>query len=267
MPTAPINGLDLFYEDTAPQGGDAPVLVFLHGAAGNHMSWWQQVPTFRKAYRCISIDHRGFGRSVDPVREDGTKEGGARFIDDLEALVEHLGLRDVFLVAQSMGGRAALGYACRRPDNVRALAMADTWGFFEWPEQRERAQALASATTTPLVHRALAASFQEQNPALTFLYRQIEGLNPPREGSPVPPAPNGPTLEQVRALSVPVLCLVGAEDAVTPPPLIKALADELPNSQYVEVPGAGHSVYFEQPRRFNEIVGDFLARHGGIPIS
>ncbi|MEX2372375.1 MAG: alpha/beta hydrolase [Dehalococcoidia bacterium] len=259
MGTAPVNGIDLYYEDT---GGDGPTVIFLHGAAGNHLSWWQQVPTFRKAYRCISIDHRGFGRS-----HDATGEGNARFIDDLDALVEHLGVERVFLVAQSMGGRAALGYACRRPERVQAVAMADTWGFFDWPEQRERAQQLTGATTTPLVHRALAQAFQDREPAKTFLYRQIEGLNPPREQAPGGLAAGGPTLEDVRALDVPVLCLVGAEDVVTHPPLIRALADELPRSEYVEVPGAGHSVYFENPLRFSELVGDFLARHGGTAVS
>ena len=116
------------------------------------------------------------------------------------------------------------------------------------------------AVTTPLVHRALAEAYQQANPAMTFLYRQIQGLNPPREGSPVT-APGAPTLEQVRGCTVPTLCLVGSDDGVTPPPLIKALADELPNAQYVEVPAAGHSVYFEQPQLFNDLVGDFLKKH------
>ena len=55
--------------------------------------------------------------------------------------------------------------------------------------------------------------------------------------------------------------MVGNEDIVTPPPLIRALANELPNAEYVEVPGSGHSVYFEQPQRFNELVEGFLQRH------
>lgn len=260
MPTAQINGIELFYEDTdATNESGKPVVFFMHGAGGNHMSWWQQVPVFRQTYRCIAIDHRGFGRSLDT-----TGEGVARFIDDLEALVDHLsaegGLERFAIVAQSMGGRASLGYAVRHPERVRALVMADTWGFFDWPEQQERARSMQPAVTTPLVHRALADHYQEANPAMTFLYRQIQGLNPPREGSPVL-APGAPTLDQVRACEVPTLCLVGSDDGVTPPPLIKALADELPNAQYVEVPGAGHSVYFEQPQRFNELVGDFLAKH------
>lgn len=257
MPSAPINGIDLFYEDTDPSGaGGLPVAVWLHGAAGNHLSWWQQIPAFRDEYRCIAIDHRGFGRSTDP-----TAEGAARYTDDLEGLLDHLGLDEVSLVAQSMGGRAALGFAVRHPERVRALVMADTWGFFDWPEQRERAAALQPSTSTPLVHRALADAFQQSQPALTFLYRQIEALNPPRGAAPAASTAGAPTLDQVRACRVPTLCLVGAEDRVTPAPLIRALADEMPEANYVEVAGAGHSVYFEQPQHFNALVSDFLAEH------
>lgn len=256
MASAQINGIELFYEDSDPTNESGkPVVFWNHGAGGNHMSWWQQVPVFRQDYRCIAIDHRGFGRSLDT-----TGEGVARFIDDLEALADHLGVQQCSIVAQSMGGRASLGFAVRQPERVKALVMADTWGFFDWPEQQERARAMQPAVTTPLVHRALAEAYQEANPAMTFLYRQIQGLNPPREGSPVT-APGAPTLDQVKGCTVPTLCLVGSDDGVTPPPLIKALADELPNAQYVEVPGAGHSVYFEQPQRFNELVGDFLKKH------
>ena len=69
MPVAEINGIELVYEEQ----GEGPGLVFLHGAAGNHISWWQQLPAFRDRFRCISIDHRGFGRSTDP----GGRECGA----------------------------------------------------------------------------------------------------------------------------------------------------------------------------------------------
>lgn len=256
MATVSINGIELYYEDSDPQGESGkPAVFWMHGAGGNHISWWQQIPAFRETYRCVALDHRGFGRSLDT-----TGEGVARFIDDLDALVEHLGVERLSIVAQSMGGRASLGYAVRHPERVRALVMADTWGFFDWPEQQERAKSFQPAVTTPLVHRALADHYQEANPTMTFLYRQIQALNPPREGSPVS-APGAPTLEQVQGCPVPTLCLVGADDTVTPPPLIRALADVLPNAEYVEVANAGHSVYFEQPQRFNELVGEFLARH------
>ena len=41
------DGFRLYYEDT---GGSGPTLLFLHGAGGNHLSWWQQVPAFAEEY-------------------------------------------------------------------------------------------------------------------------------------------------------------------------------------------------------------------------
>jgi len=52
----------LYYEDT---GGNGPAVLFLHGAGGNHLSWWQQVPVFAEEYRCVTVDQRGFGQSPD----------------------------------------------------------------------------------------------------------------------------------------------------------------------------------------------------------
>ena len=56
------DGFRLYYEDT---GGSAPAILFLHGAGGNHLSWWQQAPVFAEEYRCITADQRGFGQSPD----------------------------------------------------------------------------------------------------------------------------------------------------------------------------------------------------------
>ena len=61
------NGFRLYYEDT---GGDAPTVVFLHGAGGNHVSWWQQVPVFAEEYRCITVDQRSFGQSGGSAEKD-----------------------------------------------------------------------------------------------------------------------------------------------------------------------------------------------------
>ena len=50
MPTLDVNGIDLYYEE---HGKGFPV-VLAHGAGGNHMSWWQQVPVLSRA---ISLHH------------------------------------------------------------------------------------------------------------------------------------------------------------------------------------------------------------------
>ena len=69
MAFASINGIDLYYETH----GKGPAVVFAHGAGGNHLSWWQQVPVFAEEYRCISVDHRGFGQSPDVARQSAAR--------------------------------------------------------------------------------------------------------------------------------------------------------------------------------------------------
>ena len=253
MPIERLNDIDLYYESH----GEGPAVVFLHGAGGNHISWWQQIPTFRERYRCITIDHRGFGASTDPERE-----GAARFVDDLEALLDRLDVERAGLVAQSMGGRTALGFTVRRPDRVSALAMCDTWGFFDWPELRERAAELRDEerAQAPLAQRALGSQFQERESARTFLYQQVFDLNPPRE-PPTDGFASELARDDVAAIKAPSLFLVGAYDALTPPQIIHRVHELIAGSEYVEFEGYGHSVYWESPGEFNETVAAFLGKH------
>jgi len=103
------DGFRLYHEDT---GGNAPAIMFLHGAGGNHLSWWQQVPVFGEEYRCITVDQRGFGQSPDVSGGPGPAALGT----DAIALLDHLGISHAAIVAQSMGGWAAVGAAVRAPE-------------------------------------------------------------------------------------------------------------------------------------------------------
>src|SRR2546427_9615251 len=79
------DGFRLYYEDT---GGVGPTILFLHGAGGNHLSWWQQVPVFAEEYRCVTMDQRGFGQSLDVAGGPGPAALGS----DALALLDHLGI-------------------------------------------------------------------------------------------------------------------------------------------------------------------------------
>jgi non-heme chloroperoxidase len=89
--------IELHYED---HGAGAPV-VLIHGWPLSGRSWEAQVPALVEAgYRVVAYDRRGFGASSQPW-------GGYdydTFAADLQALLEHLDLRDVTLVGFSMGG-------------------------------------------------------------------------------------------------------------------------------------------------------------------
>ena len=82
MSSATINGIELHYQSY----GEGETIVFAHGAGGNLLSWWQQVPFFSQRYRCVTFDHRGFGHSLDLPGGPGS---GA-FVEDLKGLLDHL---------------------------------------------------------------------------------------------------------------------------------------------------------------------------------
>lgn len=251
---APVGDIDLYYQDT----GDGPPVVFLHGAGGNHLVWWQQVAAFAAGYRCIVPDQRMYGFSADAP--DGP--GVDAFVDDLAALLDHLGVERAALVAQSMGGWTAAGFAAEYPDRVAALVLADTPAGIvdiDGGEGDEDGEDDDELDISLAYSDALADELQ-------FLYQSISGLNVHAPDGVVAdlaelhvdPAP-------IVEAELPVLVLVGEDDALTPVPLVRSVHERLDGSTFVTVPGAGHSVYFERPAAFNALVAEFLDEHGYAP--
>lgn len=254
MPTMRGPWGDLYYETH----GSGPALVFAHGIGGNHLSWWQQVPAFRERYTCVTFDAPGFGRSEH-------RAGDWSFVDALAGLIAHLGLDEVRLVAQSMGGWACLGYAVASPGRVRALVLADTSGSLDLPGLaglRAAGRAQGDTLLQRGIHPACGERLAQEQPALHFLYWQIAALNP----TPWSPA-NAPggmlrvpavTAADLQTLQAPALYLIGDEDIVWPPAALELAAAATPGARSVRVARAGHSVYFERPEEFNRIVDGFL---------
>ena len=254
MPKAPINRIDLYYESHGDES--APAIIFAHGRGGNHLSWWQQVAAFSGGFRCITFDHRGWGASAaehdSPLREN--------FIDDLTALLDYLKIDKVFLVAQSMGGFSCLGFALAHPERTLGLVLGDTTGGVATEGTLAALKNTNPAPGGPA--RSLSASFIRENPALTFLYQQIQGLNPPRGEDGVISGfrrEDGPQVEAFAHWTIPTLLIVGKEDAIFPPEVIAEVQKVIPGSSMEVVPGAAHSAHFEQADVFNTLLSELFA--------
>ena len=251
MAKASINGIDIHYQSY----GEGDALVFAHGAGGNMLSWWQQIPIFSQQFTCISYDQRGFGHSYDSP--DGP--GASAFVDDLKGLLDHLGIESAHLVAQSMGGRSMLGFAAAYPERAKSLVMADTTGGMAVDEVNQLAEQWReqNASSEPITVRALARDYQARNLNMANLYRQISATNPPRPASALTQS-DSPTAEALAAMNVPTLFVVGEADEISPPHVIEVAAKYVPGARLTRVPEAGHSVYFENPDVFNFEVDRFL---------
>lgn len=253
MPYIEAGKSKLYYEDY----GKGPAVVLAHGVGGNHASWFNQVPKLAKSYRVIVIDQRAFGNSTDV---EGL--GRSAFVDDLKLLLDTLGIERAFLVGQSMGGGTAAAFTCRYPERVIALAICDSLAAVKLDEPHATALAELNASTRDLsqAERVLGKTTLANEPELTLLYLQIASFNSVTlktvKGTPVSWTPAA-----LAKTGVPVLCLVGEEDVICTPPLIRVVHEQIPGSGYVELKRAGHSAYFETPKAFNEALQAFLSQH------
>jgi pimeloyl-ACP methyl ester carboxylesterase len=117
MPTAHVNGVELYWEAT---GRGAP-LVWVHEYGGDHRSWEPQVRYFSRRYRVITYNHRGYPPSTVPrAARDYSQE---LLVEDLHQLLTHLGLGPVHLGGCSMGANVARDFAIGHAAMTQSLIL------------------------------------------------------------------------------------------------------------------------------------------------
>lgn len=261
-------GCRIRYEVT----GEGPPILFAHGLGGNFMVWWQQVAHFARHFTCVTFSHRGFFPSTAP-------SGGpdpAEYAGDVAALVDHLGLGDVRIVCQSMGGWSGVEYALLRPGRVKALVLGATTGSLDprqmrepergrlaaWGEESEAARAALVARN---ILPACGARMAEEQPALHQLYSQFTNLTEGMDREAVRArlhALRARPPESFAAARTPVLFVPCEEDVVIPPFAPAGMAPVIPGARVSPLPRAGHSGHFEHAAAFNAKVDAFFVEVG-----
>jgi pimeloyl-ACP methyl ester carboxylesterase len=278
---------ELYYE----LHGDGPPLVFIHGASGTHLSWWQQVAELRYHYSCLIYDLRGYGRS----RASGEYDPGDGMAHqrDLERLIAHAGFGDqpLNLMGASLGTAPALHYAAEHAQQIASVILCCGPGCVStplirtgWDERTKRMQARyrqvdASASPLPAGVPAVRSPGEKERfatayhpygpvgeamhldfPALTFLYAEImASAGGPPTPSTFPVFSTRPlSAEEAATLNFPLLVVGGTEDPLFSVAELEQVASLFPNGRSCFFKGAGHLAYYERPRRFNDTVMAFL---------
>jgi pimeloyl-ACP methyl ester carboxylesterase len=245
----------LWFWDT---GGSGEPIVLLHPASGSALIWGYQQPVFAEAgYRVIAYSRRGYYNS-QPIERARPGVGS----EDLQHLVDFLGLDKFHLVASAAGGSIAADFAFSHRDRLLSLAISSNQfgvgdGAIFAAAGRIRPRMWDEI---PVEYRELGPSYRAANPDGFRLWVELERKSQVGDGSRQPLA-NRITEAGLSDLKVPTLVISGDADLSTPPSIARMIAARIANSELVVVSESGHSVYWEQPEVFNRAILDFIAKH------
>ena len=251
-------GARLFYIDS---GGNGIPVVFLHANTGSSRVWEYQIPAFTAAgYRVVAFDRRGWGRTE--IRPDGSQPGSAA--DDLRTLLDSLHIERIHLVGTAGGGFVALDFALSYPERLRSLVVANSIGGVQDPEFLDMGRRLRPPQfdALPPELREVGPDYRAGNPEGTKRWIELEKISrPPGPPAVAQPLRNRLTLALLEKIHMPTLLLTGGADLYAPPPVMRLFAARITGAEFVIVPEAGHSTYWERPEVFNQAVLKFLGKH------
>lgn len=259
MPHAHVNGQRIAYDDTG-SGNDA--IVFSHGFFMDRTMFAPQVEALSDRWRCISWDERGHGET-EAAADSFTYWDSA---SDLLALLDHLGVERAVLVGMSQGGYLSLRAALLAPKRIMALVLIDTQQAPDAPEtaagydQLVLEGWLAPGGPAPEIRRQLAdiivgagapggsrwieAATSIPEATVRQIYETL--------------ATRDDLTDRMGELTMPALVVHGSEDLAIGIEKGRALADLLPNSEFVEVEGGGHAANLTHPAEVNAAITRFL---------
>lgn len=104
--------------------GEGETLLFIHGTPTWSFLYRKYIQALSKNYRCIAIDHIGFGLSEKSADFDGTPQSHSQ---NLTAFIEKLDLTDITLVVHDFGGPIGLSSAIQNHHRVKQIVLFNTW--------------------------------------------------------------------------------------------------------------------------------------------
>jgi haloalkane dehalogenase len=259
--------------------GNGQVIVMVHGNPTWSFLYRHLIKRLRPEYRCVAMDHLGFGLSDKPRDWSYLPSDHAA---NLTALIDGLGLKDITLVVQDWGGPIGLSYAVAHPENVARLIILNTWA---WPVNRDWYYIAFSGFMGGPIGRMLirrnnffAKSVMRQafgdkrklTPAAHEHYLRALGTPEDRKGCYVFPrqiVKATPWLSQLWGniavlTGKPTLIVWGMKDIAFREKELKRWESTFPKAQSVRLSSVGHYVQEEAPAELAGSVVAFLKETG-----
>ncbi len=247
-------------------GEGRPVLL-LHGISNSGRAWAPQVPALVAAgYHVIVPDHAGHGASGALSASFGVRN----LADDLDVLIDHIGIDQMDIVGLSLGGMVALNLALRRPQHIGRLIVANSFDRTATPEFKAMAEGWARTFEQP---HGPVRRLEQNWPSLVSPAFQAteEGLRTWLVWHGIAASADGPSLAHVSRgitdfdcairigeLAMPTLFIAGEHDRMSPPDLSRAMAERAPQGAYHLIEGAAHISNVDSAQAFTRSMLDYL---------
>ncbi len=238
-------------------------LILIHGFPLDQEMWADQVRFFRATgMRVLTPDLPGFGsRPGNPAHRCTI---GA-FAEDIHHFIARNATSPCMIGGFSMGGYVLLALLNRYPKDACAAIFIDTHPAADTLEVRQgRLKSIAdlqtegigallrqmperflSPSASPQLRNQVADMIARQNPAGMIQAQMAAAMR-------VDQTPHLPEIK------IPTLVIGGAEDVITPPKVMQRWCSQMPDSRWVEIPGAGHLTPMESPQAVNAAIDHFV---------
>lgn len=244
------NGVTLSYLDAE---GDGEPVIALH-------AYWMEAGTYGEVarqlgpdWRIIALDQRGHGHSDKPA--DLSWDA---FVGDLEALLDHLGLRaPVILMGNSLGGTVAFKLAARAPDRVRAMVIEESLAVEDMELDFMRGWAGVFPTRDALLEAVGERMAWSVEPSIRQTEDGFTLAFSPTKLADAQAALNGDFWSEWLTTTCPVLLVRGLESRAVDEDMLQEMSSRRGNTRLESLP-AGHVVHHDAPAPFVALVRDFL---------
>lgn len=258
--------------------GHTQTILFLHGSGPGVSAWsnWQfALPELGERYDCMAPDLYGFGESEHPENPPrGVKEWLEIWIDQCIGLLDSLGLRQVNLVGNSMGGAIALHLVSRHPERFRKVVLMGPvgvhfkitswlergWGFYRKATKESLANLVRAFVYDPESIGGNVEAIAEDRWRIVTEERNRRSFEAMFSGDLQEQADDLALPESaLKKIAHDTLLTHGREDVYIPLDNSFFLERTLQNAQLHVFQHCGHWIQIERRRAFNRLVDFFLA--------
>lgn len=252
MSTINSNGVRIYYETH----GEGPPVLLTHGYGAMGKMWDDQIAPISANHKLITWDFRGHGRTDSP--DDQAEYTEAKSVGDMKQILDAVGAKKAVIGGLSLGGYLSLAFHHAHPERVRALVLCDTGPGFKDAASRQKWNDRSEVTAQTFEKEGLAAldkrehTNSRQHTSAVGLIRSARGMFRQHDSR---------IIESLGKIDVPTLVVIGENDA----PLMAGcqyMARKIPGAKLVVVPRSGHYPNIDEPKIFNDALGEFLA---GLP--